>query len=344
MRYLLAILASIALTASAAELPRLPVPVTNNAVTSVHTEGGTQLYTFNGLLEGKTWRDTTARAWTLPPGADAWVELPPVPEGEGRLASVAVTVAGRAYIFGGYTVAEDGSEASLPYVHSIAPGETSYRRHADMPVPVDDAVAIPYAGRYIYLVSGWHDLGNVNLVQLYDTSTDNWVQATPWPGPAVFGHAGGIVFNAMVICDGVMVLPADDQGPRRFVMSDYCATGRFDADDPRRIVWTHIAPHPGGPRYRSAAQGSYRFVGFVGGSPVAYNYDGIGYDQTPAEPVSSWVSYDVDNGTWRRLDLGSECRPLMDRRGLARVPHGAWVAIGGMGEGREVIPEVSLEC
>ena len=38
-----------------------------------------------------------------------------------------------------------------------------------MPVPVDDSVALSYKERYIYLISGWHNDGNVNLVQVYDT-------------------------------------------------------------------------------------------------------------------------------------------------------------------------------
>jgi hypothetical protein len=347
MRYLALISLFWVSAASAAELPQLPVPVTNNAVAAVPTEAGTQLYTFNGLLEGKTWRDTTARAWTLPPGADAWVELPPVPEGEGRLASVASSVAGRAYVFGGYTVAEDGDEASLPFVHSIAPGESVYTRHADMPVPVDDAVAIPYMDRYIYLVSGWHDLGNVNLVQLYDTQTDSWVQARPWPGPPVFGHAGGIVGNSMVICDGVMVLPADAESPRQFVMSDFCARGEIDTEDPRRISWTQIAPHPGAPRYRMASSGAGDTVSFSGGSVTAYNYDGMGYDGTPAEPSHGLENYSVEQDRW--FFGHCNCGPAhMDHRSLINFnvySIGQFgVVIGGMRAGRVVTDAVVPAC
>lgn len=351
MRHRLLTLALLAPLASAAvELPSLPVPVTNNAVTAVETPQGNHLYTFGGLLEGKTWADTTARAWTLAPGAEAWVELPPVPEGEGRLAAVATTVAGRAYVFGGYTVAEDGEEASLPYVHSIAPGETSYRRHADMPVPVDDMVAIPYLDRYIYLVSGWHDLGNVNLVQLYDTQTDSWTQARPWPGPAVFGHAGGMTVSSdgatvMVICDGVKVLPEDAEGPRRFVMSDYCARGEIDPEDPRRIAWTDIGPHPGAPRYRMAAMSAWQWISFTGGSETAYNYEGVGYDGSLAEPAMGRLVYDVDTNAWRLLEEDTPlCAPRMDLRGAIPGRQGSTTLIGGMLAGRVVTDSLGFEC
>ncbi len=98
----------------------------------------------------------------------------------------------RAWLFGGYTVAVDGSEKSIPGVYRIRPGESQLQWLTDMPVPVEDSVMLVYQDRYIYLVSGWHDLGNVNLVQVLDTKTLQWAQATPWPGAPVFGHSGGI--------------------------------------------------------------------------------------------------------------------------------------------------------
>ena len=42
---------------------------------------------------------------------EQWREAAPVPGGVGRLAATAVAVGELAYVFGGYTVAEDGSEA-----------------------------------------------------------------------------------------------------------------------------------------------------------------------------------------------------------------------------------------
>ena len=45
-------------------------------------------------------------------GARAWEALPNVPGAPGRLASIAVGLFDRVFIFGGYTVAEDGAEVS----------------------------------------------------------------------------------------------------------------------------------------------------------------------------------------------------------------------------------------
>jgi len=74
-----------------------------------------------------------------------------------------------------------------------------------MLIPVDDTVALVYQDRYIYLISGWHDVGNITDVQILDTKNKRWYFGTPFPGQPVFGHAGGIVANNIVVIDGVKV-------------------------------------------------------------------------------------------------------------------------------------------
>jgi hypothetical protein len=142
-----------------------------------------------------------------------------------------------------------------------------------MPVPVDDAIAVVYQEQFIYLISGWHDFGNVNLVQQYDVIADTWSQATPTPGRAVFGHAGGIVGDTIVYCDGVAIEPHENRR-RDFVASPECFLGIIDTEESRRIDWREIEPHPGKPRYRMAAAGSTEDAGviFIGGSENPYNY------------------------------------------------------------------------
>lgn len=207
-----------------------------------------------------------------------------------------------------------------------------------MPVPVDDAVAVTYDDRYIYLVSGWHDLGNVNLVQRYDTRKDAWVQATPIPGPPVFGHAGGIVGNTIVYCDGVAVAAHDDR-PRDFVAVPDCLLGIIDDADGRRIDWRSVDYHPGLPRYRMAAAGVGELNGvlFVGGSENPYNYSGIGYDGRPSEPADGALLFDIDTQGWTVLEF--EGIATMDHRGL--VPFaGQWLTVGGMASNQQVTPRV----
>jgi hypothetical protein len=322
----------------AENIAALPMPVSNNAVTTVSREDRQYVVSFAGLGRGRGQEDTLSVTLVLDSASGRWRESAPLPGGVGRLAATAASVGGLAYVFGGYTVAEDGSEVSTPWVHAFDPVTEEFFDLQPMPVPVDDAVSVTYLDRYIYLISGWHDLGNVNLVQRYDTATDTWVQATPIPGPALFGHAGGIVGNKIVYCDGVVLRPHADRR-RDFVASDECFFGIIDEEDGRRIDWRRLDPHPGLPRYRMAAAGinSLDAVLFVGGSENPYNYDGMGYDGEPSEPASDALLLNLSSLSWRVLPISTP--PTMDHRGF--VPFGdRWLTVGGMLAGQEVTDQV----
>lgn len=323
----------------AATLPPLPVPVTNNAVVSITAEGREFVISFAGLGEGKAPGDVHARTFVLDTEEMQWREAEPVPGGVGRLAATAIAVGGTAYVFGGYTVAEAGEEESLHWVHAFDPLSGVFEERQPMPVPVDDAVAVSYEDRYIYLISGWHDFGNVNLVQRYDVEADTWAQATPTPGRAVFGHAGGIVGDTIVYCDGVAVEAHMDRR-RDFVASNECFAGTIDATDGRRIDWRALEPHPGKARYRMAAAGSaaHDAVLFVGGSENPYNYDGIGYDGETSSPAADAFMFSLETHSWEEVDV--EGPATMDHRGL--VPfRGGWLIVGGMIENQQVTDSVS---
>ena len=317
-----------------ADIPALPQAVTNNAVVSVTTMNGEYLVSFAGLGEGRTHSDTLDSTWVFDANTHEWAEAAPLPGGVGRLAAVAAAVGELAYIFGGYSVAEDGTEVSTPWVHSFDPASGQFEERAEMPVPVDDAVAVTFEDRYIYLISGWHDLGNVNLVQRYDTIENSWSQATPIPGPAVFGHAGGIVFNTIVYCDGVAIAAHENQG-RDFVAVSDCYQGIIDASDSRRIDWRVVEAHPGLPRYRMAATGAEELGGvlFIGGSENPYNCDGIGYAGEPSEPVAHALLFNTANAKWQVLPISGTA--TMDHRGLLHFD-GSFVTIGGMRAGQQV--------
>ena len=322
----------------AVALRPLPAAVTNNAVTSVIVAGHPYLVSFNGLAKGRAYSDTLSVTYVLDVERNEWTEAAPVPGGVGRLASAAVSVGELAYVFGGYSVAGDGTEVSTPWVHSFDPASGIFNELTSMPVPVDDAVAVTYADRYIYLISGWHDLGNVNLVQRYDIQTDSWDQATPIPGKALFGHAGGIVGNQVVYCDGVAIRSHADRA-RDYVASNECFLGIIDTEDSRRIDWRSIAAHPGLPRYRMASAGiaELNSVLFIGGTDNPYNYNGIGYNSEPSEPTAGGLRFDLDSFEWHELKQSNPA--TMDHRALA-VLNGAWLTIGGMLGGQIVTDKV----
>jgi hypothetical protein len=320
------------------QISALPMPVSNNAVTSVTKQGRQYVVSFAGLGAGRASNDTLAVTLVLDSENRHWHESTMLPGGQGLLAATAASAGGIAYVFGGYTVAKDGSEVSTPWVHAFDPETEKFSPRTAMPVPVDDAVSVTYQDRFIYLISGWHDSGNVNLTQRYDTQTDTWVQATPIPGTALFGHSGGIVGNRLVYCDGVAVTVVNDR-PREFVASDECFLGIIDEKDSRQIDWRRLDAHPGLPRYRMASAGieSLNAVLFIGGSDNPYNYNGIGYDAEPSEPVANALLFDLDSLSWQMLPLPNS--PTMDHRGL--VPFGGrWLTVGGMLVNQKVTDQV----
>ena len=319
-------------------LPPLPEAVSNNAVVSVKAQGREFIISFAGLGPGKEYDDTHARTFVLDNVSREWREVAAIPGGVGRLAATAIAVGERAFVFGGYTVAVDGSEVSTPWVHAFDPVSGEFEERRAMPVPVDDAIAVSFENRYIYLVSGWHDFGNVNLVQRYDVVEDTWKQATPTPGRPVFGHAGGIVDNTIVYCDGVAVEPHIDRG-RDFVANAECFAGIIDKEESRRIDWRKIEPHPGKPRYRMASAGiaDHDGVMFVGGSDNPYNFDGIGYDGRASSPSADAMLFDLESFSWQQINIAGPA--TMDHRGLVSF-EGDWLTIGGMLEGQQVSKDV----
>lgn len=316
--------------ASAAEdaIPPLPEAVSNNAVASLQLGNTSFLASFSGISKGLTHADIHARTFVFRSDRTEWQRAPDVPGGAGRLASVAIGVGERMYVFGGYTVDGDGDEVSSPWVHAFDPVNMQFTEMPSMPVPVDDAVAVSFKDRYIYLISGWHDYGNVNLVQVFDTETNNWTQATPIPGNSLFGHAGGIVRNQLMFCDGVTIR-SSKSGPREFVASDECFLGAINDDNHRRIDWHPVDAHPGRARYRMAAVGNSatNTIVFVGGSDNPYNFNGIGYDGALSGPSATTLAFDLSNRTWARFESSST--PSMDHRGLARFENN-WYTVGGM--------------
>ena len=306
----------------------LPIAHSNNAVAIASAAGQPTLYSFNGLRAGKSHTDVSKQAFACPLAASACEQIADVPVPEGRLASSAITLQNQIYLFGGYSVAEDGTEVSTPEVFAYDPTKRVYIKRADMPTPVDDAVLFTHQDRYIYLVSGWHNEGNVSLVQVYDTETDTWARATDYPGSPVFGHAGGAVDGEIIIADGVAVIGMKD-GRRQFGEVDEVWHGTIAPDNHLAIEWTTRPAHPFGPLYRMAAIGSRERgqIIFAGGGDNPYNLNGVGYDGTPAIPSSTVFAFDLSTQDW--IKLGDLDTPSMDHRGLLETG-GQYFIIGGL--------------
>jgi len=324
-------------------LIQLPEAVSNNAVTSLKIGNQYQLFSFNGLGQDKNYQAIHARAFSINLQTEESKIIAPLTDGQGRLASVAVSLKHKIFVIGGYTVAADGHEVSTDEIYRYDEKNNRYHLETRIPVAVDDSLALVYQDRYIYLVSGWSQHDNVALVQVYDSLQKSWFKATPFPGDPVFGHAGGIVANQLLVVDGVKIIPASTvngvKGPRQFVMSQQSWQGTIDVENPAKITWRKIAQHPGPAGYRMASAGieSLNLVLFAGGSNNPYNYNGIGYDGQPSKPSASVFSYHFSASAWHlQPDLGL---PSMDHRGLALSDKAAFI-LGGLGNKRQTLNSI----
>ncbi len=313
------------------ELPALPSARANNAVAGVETARGVVLFSFLGIGAGKDHHAISRDAYRLTIGdGSQWAQTAAPPHPRGRLASLALTVQHRIYLIGGYTVDPDGHEVSVPDVDRFEPNTARYTPRAPMPIPVDDTVGGVWRDRYIVLVSGWSNTDNVAAVQLYDTQSDSWSQATPIIGAPVFGHGGAIAQDTIVYCGGAVVDP--NQSPR-YRAHEQCFTGSLDEHNIGVIDWQAIPHHPGPPRYRMACGPAAEFVVCAGGTDNPYNYDGVGYDKLPSTPLATVLAYHTRAGTW--FDLGQAPVATMDHRSLAAVANDLFL-IGGMAADQQV--------
>lgn len=330
---------SIAPVSAAEELQPLPSPITNNAVTSVHIQGQDLIYSLMGLGAGKTWDSITNTVNAFNVRYDKWTTVRAVP-GSGRLGASAVSARGQVFVLGGFVPDKSGLQAIVPDVSVYDPIGLYWFRRPDLLTEVRDAVAGVYRDRYIYLVGGFSKKGPTNEVQMYDVETQRWQQATPSPGPPVFGHAGGVAGDSIIYVDGAMKNPNGSKPA--YVASDECWIGKIDRHHPEKIAWSKLPPHPGDARYRIAGAGSDHDnrAYFVGGSATVYDYDGIGIDGTQAQPSDVVFDYNLKGNSWETIPAKGT-PGAMDHRGLVITDDGL-IVVGGMRKDQKVTNAVTL--
>lgn len=306
------------------EGPRLPAPVAGNAVAALRGPAGLTVVSALGTDATGADGGATSAAYRWDVDGDAgWREVPSVP-GPGRVGATAQGLAGRVFVFGGRTVAEDGTERTLADVAVYDVGTGNWGWAADIPVPVADAVSGVWARSLIYLVGGRHRGAGVADVQLFDPSIDRWMSATPVSGPPVFGHAGGVVGDDIVYVGGVGAGPA---GGPPLVVDGGAWHGRIDVTDPARIDWRPVTSPPGPAVHGAAGGAAGGLVLFAGGTDAPHGLAGGG---AAAVPVHRLLGYDPRAG-W--VELPPPPVATMDHRSLA-FAGGRVFLVGGATEGR----------
>jgi N-acetylneuraminic acid mutarotase len=313
------------LAADQGKVPPMPVAVSSNAVASL--QNGLEIYSLMGIGTKKTWDDISAKMYVLRFKSGKWVESRPVPGVAGRLAASAVGAKGQVFVFGGYTIDGQGVETTVADVNSFVPEDHRWYRGADVPVAVDSAVIGVTHDRFIYLVGGKSKNGPVNNVQVYDAEKNTWSQATPFPGTPVFGHAGGLADETIVMVDGAKKNPA---GGNSYVASDECWMGKIDHKDPNKIEWSKLPAHPGPGRFgivAGAGVHDHRIL-FSGGTTTPHDFKGMESDGKLAEISPVTFVFEVHGGRWETITEDTfDVRT--DGRGVLSTPLGPLI-LGGL--------------
>lgn len=323
--------------ASAQPLPPLPAPTSNQVVLSTTITGKTYVGSFLGIGEEKTPGAVHNHAWQWTVGDAIWQRIPAVPSRArltGRVGASGVAMNSHFFLFGGYTISETGVETASTESYRYSPVTRLYTKLNDMPVAVNDAVALSYQNRYIYLATGWSQDGAVNLMQLFDNFTQKWTQATPFPGLPTFGLAGAITGSVLVLCDGAL---ANYQAKTRvYETKAQCWRGDISQSDASKISWQEL-PHPTGQaRFRFAGAdvniAGSTYLAFLGGSESPHNFRGLDATQKPVSPSDEIWLFNPTNNEWR---LAKSETPVMDLRSLVRLD-GELYSLGGMLSAQQV--------
>jgi N-acetylneuraminic acid mutarotase len=335
--FLIALLLCAALLPGADEkhIPPMPAAVSGNAVASL--KDGLQLFSMMGVGPLKTWNDVTNQVYVLELAHGKWSEGRQVPGVVGRLNASAAGAKDLVILIGGFLVDAQG-EVPVPDVNVYEPAAHRWSRGKDLPVAVDSAVVGVTHDRFLYLIGGRSPAGPVNAVQVYDVEKDSWTQATPFPGTPVFGLAGGITDENIVVVDGAKTGPA---GGPRYVASDECWLGKIDKKDPNKIEWSKLPAHPGAARFGIGGGGSSHDhrVFFSGGTATPHDFKGVAYDGKPAEGSDVSFAYDLHAHRWETTSE-TTYDPRADSRGIVMTPIGPLV-MGGMVKNTAVTARVT---
>lgn len=319
------------------KIPPLPVPLSNHAVAEI--KGGLEIYSLMGMGPNRTWNGVTNKTYILHVASGKWTEGREVPGVGGRLAAAAVGVRDQVFLFGGYLLDNRGAEIIVPDVNAYLPEERQWYRAQDMPTGVASAVIGSDHDRYVYIVGGRSKDGPLNSVQVYDTLSNKWSEATPFPGAPVFGHAGGVAEGTIVFVDGAEKNP---QAGAPYVASEACWLGRIDKKDPDKIEWSELPPHPGAARFgivAGAAERDHKII-FTGGTASLHNLKGLDSEGKPAEFSPVTFAFDIKGNRWETIS-DNTADPRTDGGGLLATPVGT-IVIGGMLADQSITPRVDV--
>lgn len=307
----------------------MPMPISNNAVVAAKSAGTDYVYSFGGITSGKTHEDIVTDSYRYNTNTDSWESIPSLPD-DPKIASGASVVKNMIYVIGGYHVAANGTEVSSDKIHRFDPETNTYLEDgAPIPVPIDDQVQAVWRDSLIYVVTGWSQDINVIDVQIYNPTTDEWLEGTSLPTSHNFRSFGssGVILNDTIYYFGGARIAAN------FPVQANFRKGAINPDNPTEIEWTQSVINPDFVGYRMAATVYDQKVFWIGGAEVTYNYDGIAYDGSGGvSPANRAIVYDSETGEMSSYDMPYP----MDLRGIADVSDSKKYLVGGMSNNQMV--------
>ena len=319
------------------ELPSSPESVSNNAVTQAYCGDTLCVYSFCGIDSTLSPAGIHLHAWRYNTISQLWTALPDVPDVQGKIAAGASTVDNLIYLIGGYHVNPNLSEVSSEKVHIFDPDSNLWLADgAPLPIATDDHVQTVYQDSLIYVITGWSNTTNITAVQIYDPSANTWQAGSSLPNLNTFksfGASGAIVGDSIFYMGGV--------SSSSFAATSYFRKGAIDPSDPTEIAWELLDDYVGSAGYRMASATWNDRVFWVGGSSVAYNFDGVAYNGSGGvEPEFRISTYFSDAAIW---DEGTGAPfGVMDLRGIATVTPTSWIICGGMSSNQLVSNKMFL--
>lgn len=323
-------------------LPSLPTPTTNHVVVKADLDGRPQMYVFGGLTDTQSIANMTNKAWRLDltqqNSEKKWVELSPLPsviKSSGHMASSAVTIGDNIYIVTGFTHPQVNKPNKTSEVYRYHIPTDQYALMSEIPISVADSLAVTYKERYVYLIGGWHLDAPVNTVQIFDTYKNEWSMGSPLPGPAVFGHAGAIIDNVLLFCDGATTTT---ETFRISKINSYkgCFLGQINVITPKRIAWQQWVHPTDVGKYKMAAYADLErsTITFLGGSEKLHDFAGKTQNQQPlTDNQGIWV-FDLNKNSWRVINSTSTA---FDLNSVVEFENQFWI-LGGMKANGDISP------
>lgn len=307
----------------------MPAAISNNAVVAAEANGIDYVYSFGGIGSGKTHEDIVTDSYRYNTSTDTWESIADLPD-DPKIASGASVVKNKIYIIGGYYVASDGTEVSSEKIHCFDPETNSYLQDgAPIPVPIDDQVQAVWRDSLIYVVTGWSQNINVTDVQIYNPTTDEWLEGTSLPTShnyRSFGSSGVILNDTIYYFGGARI-------GTNFPVQANLRKGAINPENPTEIEWTESIVNPDFVGYRMAATVYGQKIFWIGGSEVTYNFDGIAYNGSGGvAPANRALVYDTETGEMSSYPMDYP----MDLRGIADVSETQKYLVGGMLADQEV--------